>query len=961
MAAPRVYRAVAATPVFRKTVDAGPTAEPKVFTTGELAPATADTVLVVTHESGAWWVNDDCAAGERRSCVTTTRDGGRFDVTVYAAGAGAGGTAQVALDGAPLVEGTVPFGGTAIDVDLPAGEYAVHTVHVVDGADDTVLLAFGADGAPLSPLADRSFDDAAGAVYALAPGARVVVGAYAPSTAGCTDVIINDCTGETPDRGGCSRDRDGDGLSDPLEAELGTDPDRHDSDGDGLFDYYEVIGRRADGAVEALARYGANPLRRDLFLELDRTPGAAEPDERTIRSLAAVLLDLPNLVSPDGSTGIQVHADIGAPCPNLPGVCGDFGGVDVFFPDTDDNSVSAYVSDPKRVRQHMSPARRGLFHYGMLTAGGGGQSGVGTTTLWAQFSESDKRARYPAVFIAHELGHSLGLQHWGASVEGGAINYQYAYPSLMNYAFQWGIPGATCGDSRFSRGALPTLDPTRLVERAVAPGVDKSQLANWPALLELAGADDVDFNRDGRIDDAPVVFDVAPTYVTYGGSDDWPDQVRAGPIGARVPTGGGALVVVPHDERGVRATTFAVFPFDHLGEVYPEVSMRTDTVGGDDGEWSRWSGGRPLPGGGLPYGEVAAASAGDRIVVVFPDAAGALWYATLDPARGVLSEWAPIPGWPAGARARTASAAAIAGGVTVVFRDLDSGGAEWDGDVYLARLDQDGWSAWERLALPSWTTPGIVEGPDGREYLAFVDSTGGFDGTIRFAYRAAGTTEPWTVVPEPTVVWSTGFDVAGLAPRRRTRVNLTFLPYHTAGEPSPEPFADGSGTLAVFWTKGPADEDGRGAWYVRRAYVEGYIDREGPAFAARDVKWRAQSRWRPYLDDSVAVARRFIDVVAAFPQVGGDAGCHRLVPIYLPHASGTPLGTGIAQRDTDDAAIIADTMCTALWQLDYGGAAACVCDGGLSVACAPAPDAEPDWPVCVPDDDPDVPREWELP
>ncbi|MFC1705598.1 hypothetical protein ACFL59_02105 [Planctomycetota bacterium] len=67
-------------------------------------------------------------------------------------------------------------------------------------------------------------------------------------------------------------DDDGDGLSDGQEASLGTDPLKQDTDGDGYTDYqerydnrlrYPAADYRTGGAT------GANPLKKDIFIELD--------------------------------------------------------------------------------------------------------------------------------------------------------------------------------------------------------------------------------------------------------------------------------------------------------------------------------------------------------------------------------------------------------------------------------------------------------------------------------------------------------------------------------------------------------------------------------------------------------------------------------------------------------------------------------------------------------------------
>lgn len=96
----------------------------------------------------------------------------------------------------------------------------------------------------------------------------------------------------------------------------------YDSDGDGLMDRWESVGidLNWDGIVELdLPAMGANPLRQDLFLEIDwlnrRTYGVPEPWSNrpapgVTQSLAQMFANAP-LLNPDGSSGITLHVDAG--------------------------------------------------------------------------------------------------------------------------------------------------------------------------------------------------------------------------------------------------------------------------------------------------------------------------------------------------------------------------------------------------------------------------------------------------------------------------------------------------------------------------------------------------------------------------------------------------------------------------------------------------------------------------
>lgn len=72
-----------------------------------------------------------------------------------------------------------------------------------------------------------------------------------------------------------SEDSDDDGLPDVLEETLCTSPTRADTDRDGLIDGWEVIGLQFDdGSVTDLPGLGADPCRKDVFLQYDYERGA---------------------------------------------------------------------------------------------------------------------------------------------------------------------------------------------------------------------------------------------------------------------------------------------------------------------------------------------------------------------------------------------------------------------------------------------------------------------------------------------------------------------------------------------------------------------------------------------------------------------------------------------------------------------------------------------------------------
>jgi hypothetical protein len=142
----------------------------------------------------------------------------------------------------------------------------------------------------------------------------------------------------------------------------------------------------------------------------------------------------------------------------------------------------------------------------------------------------------------HELGHNLGLHH-GGDVD---ANYKPNYLSVMNYAFQTGIPYAKTPGSTdlagfrldYSDQALPTLDENHLNEHDGIGATGSTDISgycdstNWPNCAVVPTSGPVDWNRDGII--SPDVRDdldfglcqtfgagVACGYEQMTGFDDW--------------------------------------------------------------------------------------------------------------------------------------------------------------------------------------------------------------------------------------------------------------------------------------------------------------------------------------------------------------------------------------------------------------------------------------------------------
>ena len=296
------------------------------------------------------------------------------------------------------------------------------------------------------------------------------------------------------------QDTDGDRLDDCVETgtlvyvspeDTGTSPDSSDTDGDGLDDGDEVLGT-TDGLD--LPGLGANPLRKDIFIEYDwlddsNDCGAhshrvtPEVAERLVRAFAEAPVD-----NPDGSTGIVVHQDYGQGG-NMTGgnlVPDDDGFIDGGVTNGLDADFDAKKS------AHFDPARRGYFHYAILAHRylGGSTSSSGVAELPGDDMivslQCSLSPRFVANTIMHELGHNLGLRHGGNE----NCNYKPNYNSVMNYQFQFDGIDTDC--DAFGDGRLGYSDGRRIV-------------LNESALNErdgVCGSPGIDWNRNGEAEDA---------------------------------------------------------------------------------------------------------------------------------------------------------------------------------------------------------------------------------------------------------------------------------------------------------------------------------------------------------------------------------------------------------------------------------------------------------------------------
>lgn len=329
-------------------------------------------------------------------------------------------------------------------------------------------------------------------------------------------------------------DPDGDGLGSGLERQLKTCSavtdsfdaftcnrvtDLRDTDGDGISDGWEVLGRDYNpefplpffGPIDyvAVPTWGANPRHKDLFIEADyrrltleenkanikehmppevaRQIAESYGDKKTTHPLLR-LFHAALVANPDQQPGISLHIDTGL-APQKPedaGIYGDWGGYDAI--NAVKNKKGEYVGQQPALlwSSHMHPSRRGIFLYGPGHKSGGGQCPV--VSMYCGYNFND------ASIAIHEMLHALGINHsapYGAERLG--ANCKPNYPSAANYAYQ--------KDMLLSNGRdRPSQNNVALKEwNAVPPfntGYIKELRDRFKYLVDAVNGH-VDWNRDG--------------------------------------------------------------------------------------------------------------------------------------------------------------------------------------------------------------------------------------------------------------------------------------------------------------------------------------------------------------------------------------------------------------------------------------------------------------------------------
>lgn len=290
-----------------------------------------------------------------------------------------------------------------------------------------------------------------------------------------------------------------------------------DADGDALWDVWETAGydHDGDGTIEwDLAALGADPNKKDVFIEIDWLEGPAGhthiPRQGVIQRAIQMFANAP-VANPDGSSGISLHVELSNAIPEIQRLGSSFG--------SSGYDWSAF-DDLKQV--HFHPSKRPIWHYVIFghnygnTTSSGISRGIPGSDLLVTLGSFGETADEQTGTLVHELGHNLGLTHGGI----GHLNFKPNYLSVMNYLYQMtGLcrriaagGGCSFGDFDYSRWDTPAL-----LEDALSEPVGLGpEYADFGALYHCGGsitlaptADrDIDWNCSGATDQEEVAEDI---------------------------------------------------------------------------------------------------------------------------------------------------------------------------------------------------------------------------------------------------------------------------------------------------------------------------------------------------------------------------------------------------------------------------------------------------------------------
>jgi hypothetical protein len=298
---------------------------------------------------------------------------------------------------------------------------------------------------------------------------------------------------------GCNlNDSDNDRIPDIYETDngvfvdfnaTGTDPFNPDTDNDGILDGDEILGTRDFLDLPAL---GANPLRRDIFVEVDWIAGPGDYRLRpaAVSRLVTAFANAPTPNPYGAPDGIQIHIDYGQG-----GVFSEGNPIDIEISSLNAGTARTLQAD------YMDPRRLGYFHYavfGQRIAPGNGSSGqafFNSDVFVVTLGFNHNMYNQSQIFM-HEIGHNFGLAHFGHNQGGTEKNYKFNYNSVMNYRYSF--PGVDLNGDGFGDGALDFSTGTNLT-------INENSINEQLGLVGVP----LDINRNGIIDQQPYARNIS--------------------------------------------------------------------------------------------------------------------------------------------------------------------------------------------------------------------------------------------------------------------------------------------------------------------------------------------------------------------------------------------------------------------------------------------------------------------
>ena len=313
----------------------------------------------------------------------------------------------------------------------------------------------------------------------------------------------------------------------------------HDADLDALFDGWETTGIDfdRDGTID-LTLPGANPLHKDLYVEVDAMSGRTFA-QATLDRVAAAFAAAPNALvnNPNLADGVALHIEYDER--NLP--LTDFVSAWTQFNAVKENTLPMFAGGFGTVAQRgnlnankILGAKKQAYRYAIIgnTHDGGPSSGkaeIGGNDFMVTlggWTVPGGTADQQAGTFMHEFGHTLGLRHGGDQADLGLdgipdsgdenglrYNFKPNYHSLMNYTWQTPKPAMQGWTLDYSRAAFPDLNETNLNETAGIGGHAGHALEVGPAWGHRS------VNESGPVDWSNVTN-------TFGGHDKDGDGIK---------------------------------------------------------------------------------------------------------------------------------------------------------------------------------------------------------------------------------------------------------------------------------------------------------------------------------------------------------------------------------------------------------------------------------------------------